>query len=167
MEENLPHFLRTIPGAPDRAEHHETSRYGVLLHPGPGPLSHVSEFAIRAAGKINFTAPLTMVGAFDGMSTSSEMNDAVFFVGEVALLAGVSSTPVTIESVTDCLIAYLPVSTFDAWLQQDLHLLRPLSEHVAAKLYCSSYSRGERLFYSDFMAGSLTFFFIAIGPIEP
>ena len=77
-----------------------------------------------------------------------EMNDAISFVGEVALLAGASTTSVTIESVTDCLIAYLPVSTFDVWLQQDPHLLRSLSEHVAAKLYCSSYSRGERLFYS-------------------
>ncbi|MDD6023163.1 MAG: Crp/Fnr family transcriptional regulator [Oscillospiraceae bacterium] len=77
-----------------------------------------------------------------------EMNDAVSFVGEVALLAGASTTSVTIESVTDCLVAYLPVNTFDAWLRQDPQLLRSLSEHVAAKLYCSSYSRGERLFYS-------------------
>lgn len=77
-----------------------------------------------------------------------EMNDAVSFVGEVALLAGASTTSVTIESVTDCLVAYLPVNTFDDWLRQDPHLLRSLSEHVAAKLYCSSYNRGERLFYS-------------------
>lgn len=77
-----------------------------------------------------------------------EMNDAISFVGEVALLAGASTTSVTIESVTDCLIAYLPARTFDAWLRQDAQLLRSLSEHVAAKLYCSSYSRGERLFYS-------------------
>ena len=27
-------------------------------------------------------------------------------------------------------------------------MLRAVSEHVAAKLYCSSYHRGERLFYS-------------------
>lgn len=77
-----------------------------------------------------------------------EMDDAVSFVGEVALLSGASTASVTTESVTDCLVAYLPVSTFDAWLRQDPQLLRSLSGHVAAKLYDSSYNRGERLFYS-------------------
>ncbi|MDO4315819.1 MAG: Crp/Fnr family transcriptional regulator [Oscillospiraceae bacterium] len=77
-----------------------------------------------------------------------EMNDAPSFVGEVALLARASTTSVTIETVTDCRVAYLSAVDFDAWLRQDMELLRSLSEHVAAKLYCSSYSRGERLFYS-------------------
>ena len=52
------------------------------------------------------------------------------------------------ETVTDCLVASLPVETFDEWLRRDIGLLRAVSRHVAAKLYCSSYSRGERLFYS-------------------
>ena len=50
--------------------------------------------------------------------------------------------------VTDCLAAFLPAETFDAWLRQDIELLRAVSRHVAAKLYCSSYNRGERLFHS-------------------
>ena len=37
------------------------------------PLSPISEFVIQAAGKINFTAPLTMVGAFAGMSISNQL----------------------------------------------------------------------------------------------
>jgi len=77
-----------------------------------------------------------------------EMNEAVSFIGEVTLLAGASTTSVTIETVTDCLAAFLPVSTFDRWLRRDIQLLRAVSRHVAAKLYCSSYSRGERLFHS-------------------
>jgi len=77
-----------------------------------------------------------------------EMNEAVSFIGEVTLLAGASTTSVTIESVTDCLTAFLPVPVFDQWLRQDMRLLRAVSQHVAAKLYCSSYSRGERLFHS-------------------
>ena len=36
------------------------------------PLSPVSQFVIESAGKINFTAPLTMVGAFAGMSISNQ-----------------------------------------------------------------------------------------------
>ena len=37
------------------------------------PWSPVSAFVIEAAGKINFTAPLTMVGAFAGMSISNQL----------------------------------------------------------------------------------------------
>ena len=37
------------------------------------PLSPVSQFVIESAGKINFTAPLTMVGAFAGMSISNQL----------------------------------------------------------------------------------------------
>lgn len=77
-----------------------------------------------------------------------EVNEAVSFIGEVTLLAGAATTSVTIETVTDCLVASLPAEAFDAWLQRDIGLLRAVSRHVAAKLYCSSYSRGERLFHS-------------------
>lgn len=37
------------------------------------PLSPIREFVINAAGQINFTAPLTMVGAFAGMSISDQI----------------------------------------------------------------------------------------------
>lgn len=37
------------------------------------PISPVADFVIQAAGKINFTAPLTMVGAFAGMSISNQL----------------------------------------------------------------------------------------------
>ena len=77
-----------------------------------------------------------------------EMNEAVSFIGEVTLLAEAATTSVTIETVTECLVASLPAEAFDAWLRQDIGLLRAVSRHVAAKLYCSSYSRGERLFHS-------------------
>ncbi len=77
-----------------------------------------------------------------------ETNEAISFIGEVTLLAGAAATSVTIEAVSDCLVAYLPAETFDRWLRQDIRLLRAISRHVAAKLYCSSYNRGERLFHS-------------------
>ena len=37
------------------------------------PISPTREFVIEAAGKINFTAPLTMVGAYAGMSISGQI----------------------------------------------------------------------------------------------
>ncbi len=39
------------------------------------PLSPVREYVISAAGKINFTAPLTMVGAFAGISISDQLRE--------------------------------------------------------------------------------------------
>lgn len=39
------------------------------------PLSPIREFVIDAAGKINFTAPLTMVGAYAGISISDQLKE--------------------------------------------------------------------------------------------
>ena len=37
------------------------------------PLSPIRDFVIESAGKINFTAPLTMVGAYAGISISDQI----------------------------------------------------------------------------------------------
>lgn len=39
------------------------------------PISPIANFVIESAGKINFTAPLTMVGAYAGMSISSQIKE--------------------------------------------------------------------------------------------
>ena len=39
------------------------------------PLSPIRDFVIESAGKINFTAPLTMVGAYAGISISDQMKE--------------------------------------------------------------------------------------------
>ena len=41
------------------------------------PVSPVAEFVIQSVGEINFTAPLTMVGAFAGMSISNQLKQFV------------------------------------------------------------------------------------------
>lgn len=41
------------------------------------PISPIREFVIDAAGKINFTAPITLVGAFAGMSISDQIKTFV------------------------------------------------------------------------------------------
>lgn len=78
-----------------------------------------------------------------------EMNEAISFVGEIALFAKRAVTSVTLEAVTGCSIAFLPVDIFSAWVDTDVHFMRKIAEHIASKLYCSSYNRGERLFYSS------------------
>lgn len=37
------------------------------------PISPIADFVIKSAGAINFTAPLTMVGAYAGISISSQL----------------------------------------------------------------------------------------------
>lgn len=39
------------------------------------PVSPIREYVIASAGKINFTAPLTMVGAFAGISISDQLRE--------------------------------------------------------------------------------------------
>lgn len=41
------------------------------------PVSPVAGFVIQSVGQINFTAPLTMVGAFAGMSISNQLRQFV------------------------------------------------------------------------------------------
>lgn len=77
-----------------------------------------------------------------------ETNDPISFTGEVAHLSGYGVTSVTLETVTECRIAFLPVKVFDRWLDSDIRLLRYVSERIANKLYVTSYHRGERMFYS-------------------
>lgn len=111
-------------------------------------LIHQKDSALERIG-ILLQGTFRVVNEFEnGNVFMIEMNEAVSFIGEVTLLAEAGTTSVTIESVTDCLVAFLPAETFDAWLRRDIGLLRAVSRHVAAKLYCSSYNRGERLFYS-------------------
>ena len=115
---------------------------------GPGEFIHRKDTELERIG-ILLRGSFRVINEFEnGNVLMIERNDAISFIGEVTLLAGADTTSVTIESITDCVVAYLPVADFDAWLRQDIRLLRAVSEQVAAKLYCSSYHRGERLFYS-------------------
>lgn len=77
-----------------------------------------------------------------------EINNPISFTGEVALLSGRGRTSVTIEAISDCKIAFLPVDVFEKWMMNDIQLLRYISVLVANKLYSTSYHSGERMFYS-------------------
>ena len=136
----LREFTARIPGELDGRFQLKTYPAHALIHQKDSPLEQIG---------ILLQGTFRVVNEFEnGNVFMLEMNEAVSFIGEVTLLAEAATTSVTIETVTDCLLAFLPVETFDAWLRQDIDLLRAVSRHVAAKLYCSSYNRGERLFYS-------------------
>lgn len=77
-----------------------------------------------------------------------EKNRAISFIGEVTLLAGRKTTSVTIETITECLVMFISLEDFEEWISRDIHFLRLLCQGISGKLYSSSYSKGERQYYS-------------------
>lgn len=138
-----PELTRFSSGIPDALD-----GQFVLRSYEPGQIIHQKDSPLKRIG-ILLRGSFRVINEFEnGNIFMVEMNEAVSFVGEVTLLAGAATTSVTIETVTDCLITYLPANTFDAWLKEDPPFLRAVCNHVAAKLYHATYNRGERLFYS-------------------
>lgn len=76
-----------------------------------------------------------------------ESNKAIDFIGEVTILAGMSHTSVTIEAVTDNVVAYISRRDAELWLASDINILNLAARHTAFKLYRSSYNNGAKLFY--------------------
>lgn len=76
-----------------------------------------------------------------------EGNHAIDFIGEVTIMAGMPRTSVTIEAVTDNVVAYISRKDAVSWLSRDMNILSLASKHVAFKLYRSSYNNGAKLFY--------------------
>lgn len=76
-----------------------------------------------------------------------ESNKAIDFIGEVTILAGMSHTSVTIEAVTDNVVAYISRKDAERWLASDMNILHLTARHTAFKLYRSSYNNGAKLFY--------------------
>lgn len=76
-----------------------------------------------------------------------ESNKAIDFIGEVTILAGMPRTSVTIEAVTENVVAYISRKDAERWLSEDINILRLTSRHTAFKLYRSSYNNGAKLFY--------------------
>ncbi len=76
-----------------------------------------------------------------------EGNKAIDFIGEVTILAGMPRTSVTIEAVTDNVVAYISRKDAQRWLDEDINILRLTAGHTAFKLYRSSYNNGAKLFY--------------------
>ena len=75
-----------------------------------------------------------------------ESNKAIDFIGEVTILAGMSRTSVTIEAVTDNVVAYISRKDAERWLASDMNILHLTARHTAFKLYRSSYNNGAKLF---------------------
>ncbi|MCI8950433.1 MAG: Crp/Fnr family transcriptional regulator [Lachnospiraceae bacterium] len=116
-----------------------THKAGSIIHQKDMELGY---FGIVAAGENR------VINEFDnGNVYMIESNRAIDFIGEVTILAGMSHTSVTIEAVTDNIVAYISRKDAENWLACDQNILRRAAGHTAFKLYRSSYNNGATLFY--------------------
>ena len=59
-----------------------------------------------------------------------ERNQAIDLIGEVTILAGMEKTSVTIEAVTDNVVAYISRKDASRWLEDRVgEIFSPLSHH--------------------------------------
>ena len=122
------------------------NKFVVKVHPA-GDIIHLQQsncevFGIVARGEHR------VINIFEnGNIFMIEKNEPIDFIGEVTILAGKKLTPVTIETITESLIMYIPRADFEEWIKKDIHFLRLVAQKVAMKLYRSSSNRGAKLFY--------------------
>lgn len=116
-----------------------THKAGSIIHHKDEILTH---FGIVAIGENR------VINEFEnGNIYMIEGNHAIDFIGEVTLLAGQPCTSVTIEALTDNVVAYISRKDAEQWIASDMNILRLVSSHTAFKLYRSSYHNGAKLFY--------------------
>ena len=114
----------------------------------PHSIIHQKEDDIHTFG-IVYSGQHRVINEFEnGNIFMIEKNTAISFIGEVTLLAGKTSSSVTIESLTECQVLFISSEDFFRWIGQDIEFLRTLTQSVSHKLYSTSCSSGERQYHS-------------------
>lgn len=122
------------------------SRCTVRTHPA-GSIIHQKNMELDYFG-LAATGESRVINEFEnGNVYMIEGNKAIDFIGEVTIMAGMPRTSVTIEAVTDTLVAYISRKDAEKWLSEDVNILSLVAKHIAFKLYRSSYNNGAKLFY--------------------
>lgn len=118
----------------------------IKIHP-PGGLIHQKDCELKYLG-IVAKGENRVINEFEnGKIYMIETNQAIDFIGEVALLANKPEASVTIEALTANTVVYIPRKAAEKWVNSDTHILRKLAERTAFKLYRSSYNNGLKLYY--------------------
>ncbi len=122
------------------------SRCTVRTHPA-GSIIHQKDMVLDYFGIVAMGENRVVNEFENGNVYMIESNKAIDFIGEVTILAGMERTSVTIEAVSDCVVAYISRQDAERWFSQDMNILRLTAGHTAFKLYRSSYNNGAKLFY--------------------
>ena len=145
----LEELIKTYPDVATYFEHMPEelkTRYTIKTFP-PGTIIHQKDYPLDYFG-IVCSGDHRVINEFEnGNVFMIEKNEAIDFVGEVAILAEKERTSVSIETLTECVVFMISREDFEAWIAKDIHLLRLVAHKIAYKLYRSSYNRGARLFY--------------------
>lgn len=121
-------------------------RFTLITH-SPNTIIHQKDSYIKSLG-IVLKGNIKVISEFENGSVYMiERNDPICFIGEVTLLSGNEKSSVTIECVTECVVAYISKDDFNYWINNDNNFLKILCTDVAQKLYISSYDKGEYIFY--------------------
>ena len=146
----LDELLEKYPAAKTYFEHMPSElleRYTIRTFP-PGYIIHQKDYPLDYFGIIVHGDHRVINEFENGNVFMIEKNEAVDFIGEVAIVAGMEKTSVTIETLTECIAFMISRKDFEMWLSKDMHFLRLIAKEIAFKLYRSSYNRGAKLFLS-------------------
>ena len=129
LEEKVPalkEYTKTMPPEIRSRCTVRTHAAGSIIHQKDMELNY---FGIVAAGENR------VINEFEnGNVYMIEGNKAIDFIGEVTILAGMPRTSVTIEAVTDNVVAYISRRDAQQWLSEDMNILRLTARHTAFKL---------------------------------
>ncbi len=145
----LDQLERQVPALKDYTNHMpEEIRMRCVIHTYPAGSTisrkgmELNRFGIVALGENRVVNELENGNVF-----VIETNKAIDFIGEVALVAGMEQTSVTIEAMTESVIVFISQQDAKHWLDTDINILRLVAQHIAFKLYRCSSSNGTKLFY--------------------
>lgn len=142
LEREVPELIDYTKTMPDEVR--QLAR--VKIHP-PGGLIHQKDCELRYLG-IVAKGENRVINEFEnGKIYMIETNQAIDFIGEVALLANKPEASVTIEALTANTVVYIPRKDAEKCVNSDTHILRKMAERTAFKLYRSSYNNGLKLYY--------------------
>ena len=147
LEQKVPELTAYTGSMPEEIR----SRCTIRIHPA-GSLIHQKDTTLKYFGIVAQGENRVINELENGNVYMIERNKAIDFIGEVTLLADLPKTSVTIEAVTDNVVAYVSLKDAKRWLREDMNILRLAARHTARKLYRSSYNNGAKLFYPpDFL----------------
>lgn len=142
LEKEVPALLEYTKNMPSDIR----SRCTVRTHPA-GSIIHQKNMELPYFG-IVARGENRVINEFEnGNVYMIESNQAIDFIGEVTILANMKKTSVTIEAVTEHVVAYISRKDAERWLSEDMNILALTAKHTAYKLYRSSYTNGAKLFY--------------------
>lgn len=142
LEKKVPELLKYTKNMPPDIR----SRCTVRTH-AAGSIIHQKNMELGYFGIVALGENRVINEFENGNVYMIEGNKAIDFIGEVTILAGMPRTSVTIEAVTDNVVAYISRRDAQRWLAEDMNILRLTAGHTAFKLYRSSYNNGAKLFY--------------------